>query len=94
MLAKNPKFHKRTKNNDICYRFVRERVVEEQIVLEYFPTKDMKANLMTKRIAVVQVQSLRNMLGIMAPRSAEMSGSVVDEAPRPESGNRTVRLDD
>uniref|UniRef100_A0AAV1TTF0 Copia protein n=1 Tax=Peronospora matthiolae TaxID=2874970 RepID=A0AAV1TTF0_9STRA len=76
-LAKNPEFHKRTKHIDIRYHFAREKVAEGQVVLEYCPTKDMKADIMTKPITVVQFQKLRTMLGIKAPQSAEASGSVV-----------------
>ncbi|KAG3230733.1 hypothetical protein PI124_g24169 [Phytophthora idaei] len=34
-LAKNPEFHKRTKHIDIRYHFVRERVEDGQVVLQY-----------------------------------------------------------
>ena len=83
-MAKNSEFHKRTKHIDIRYHFVREKVAEGEVVLEYCPIKDMKANIMTKPITVIQFQRLRNTLGIKAPKSAESSGSVVEEAPRPE----------
>uniref|UniRef100_A0AAV1U9F8 CCHC-type domain-containing protein n=1 Tax=Peronospora matthiolae TaxID=2874970 RepID=A0AAV1U9F8_9STRA len=80
-LAKNPEFHKRTKHIDIRYHFVREKVAEGKVVLEYCSTKDMKADLMTKPIPASQFQYLRSMLGIKAPRSAEASGSVAKETP-------------
>ena len=41
-MAKSPEFHKRTKHIDIRYHIVREKVAEGQVVLEYFPTKDMR----------------------------------------------------
>ena len=50
-LAKNPEFHKRTKHIDIRYHFVREKVEDGQVALEYCPTQDMLADLMTKPIA-------------------------------------------
>uniref|UniRef100_A0AAV1TZV9 Uncharacterized protein n=1 Tax=Peronospora matthiolae TaxID=2874970 RepID=A0AAV1TZV9_9STRA len=81
-LAKNPEFHKRTKHIDIRYHFVREKVAEGQVVLEYCPTKGTKADVMTKSITVVQFQKFRTMLGIKAPRSAEAGGSVVNDTPR------------
>uniref|UniRef100_A0AAV1V977 Copia protein n=1 Tax=Peronospora matthiolae TaxID=2874970 RepID=A0AAV1V977_9STRA len=81
-LAKNPEFHKRTKHIDIRYHFVREKVAEGTLVLEYCSTKDMKADLMTKPIPAVQFQHLRNMLGVKVLTSAEASGSVVTNAPR------------
>ena len=33
-LSKNPKFHKRTKHIDIRYHFVREKVDDDQVLLE------------------------------------------------------------
>ncbi|GMF35227.1 unnamed protein product [Phytophthora lilii] len=72
-LAKNPEFHKRTKHIDIRYHFVREKVEDGQVVLQYCSTKDMKADLMTKPITAVQFDSLRSKLGIQAPSTAESS---------------------
>ena len=46
-LAKKPKIYKRTKHIDIRYHFVLEKVAEGQVVLEYCPTKDIKADIMT-----------------------------------------------
>ena len=41
-LAKNAKYHNRTKHIDICHHFVRERVVSNEIQVIYCPTGDMK----------------------------------------------------
>lgn len=89
-LAKNPEFHKRTKHIDIRYHFVREKVEDGQVVLEYCPTKDMKADMMTKPIPAPQFEHLRDMLGIQGSTAVESSGSVVEEtaqeATRPARG--------
>ena len=81
-LAKNPEFHKRTKHIGIRYHFVRERVEDGQVVLQYCSTKEMKADMMTKPIPAVQFEHLRHMLGVLAP-SVESSGSVGEKATRP-----------
>jgi hypothetical protein len=75
-LAKNPEFHKRTKHIDIRYHFVREKVEDGQVVLEYCPTQDMLADLMTKPIAAAHFDALRTKLGIQV--ATESSGSVED----------------
>ena len=49
-LAKNPEIHKRTKHIDIWYHFVRKKVAEGIVVLEYCSTKSMKVDLMPKPI--------------------------------------------
>ena len=89
-LAKNPEFHKRTKHIDIRYHFVREKVEDGQVLLQYCATKDMKADMMTKPIPAVQIENLRNILGIQALSAAESSGSVVKEAPR-QDGKKTFK---
>ena len=66
-LAKSPGFHKRTKHIGIRYQFVRERVKDSQVVLQYCSTKEMKADLMP--ISAVQYKHLRSMLGVQAPRA-------------------------
>ena len=82
-LAKNPECHKRTKHIDTRYHFVREKVEDGQVLLQYCSTKDMKADLMTKPISAVQFEGLRDKLGIKPPSAAESSGSVEEKASRP-----------
>ena len=52
----------RTKHIGIRYRFVRERVEDGQVVLQYCSTKEMKAVMMTKPIPAIQFEHLRRML--------------------------------
>jgi hypothetical protein len=73
-LAKNPEFHKRTKHIDIRYHFVREKVEDGQVMLQYCPTQDMLADLMTKPISAPQFVALRTKLGVTV--AGESSGSV------------------
>ena len=87
-LAKNPEFHKRTKHIDIRYHFVREKVEDGQVVLEYCPTQDMLADMMTKPITAAQFNFLRNKLGIQESSAIESSGSVVKITPRPAAEYR------
>ncbi|CAI5714757.1 unnamed protein product [Peronospora destructor] len=63
-LAKSPEFHKRIKHIDIRYHFVREKVKDGQVVLDYCPTQEMLADLMTKPIPAAQFDALRTKLGI------------------------------
>ena len=59
-LTKNPA--ERAKHIGIRYRFVRERVEDGQVVLQYCLTKEMKAVMMTKPIPSIQFEHLRRML--------------------------------
>ena len=47
-LAKNPEFHARTKHIDIQCHFIREKVEEGEVTLEYCPTRLMVADILTK----------------------------------------------
>ena len=63
-LAKNAKFHNRTKHIDICHHFVRERVVSNEIRVIYCPTEDMIADIMTKGLAKLTFEKLRDLLAV------------------------------
>ena len=63
-LAKNAKFHNRTKHIDICHHFVRERVLSNEIRVIYCPSEDMTADIMTKGLPKCTFEKLRNLLGV------------------------------
>ncbi|CAI5717429.1 unnamed protein product [Peronospora effusa] len=89
-LAKNPEFHKRTKHIDIRYHFVREKVEKNQVVLQYCPTQDMLADIMTKAIAAPKFTILRTKLGITVGVATESSGSVVKKRLGMQTATTTV----
>ena len=49
-LATNPQFHDCTKHMDIRYHFVWEAIGNGLITLEYLPTAEMRADIMTKAL--------------------------------------------
>ena len=67
-LSKNPKHHNRTKHIDISYHFTRERVLSNELSVEYCHTGDMLADTMTKGLARVQFEKFRDMLGVRSAR--------------------------
>jgi hypothetical protein len=50
-LVKNPVYHARTKHIEVHHYFVREKVARGAIILEYCPTEDMLADVLTKELA-------------------------------------------
>ena len=62
-LAKNPVHHARTKHIDVQHHFVREKVERGLIRLEYCPTEDMMADVLTKALARDKHERLRKMMG-------------------------------
>jgi hypothetical protein len=63
-LAKNPVFHDRSKHIDIQYHFTRELVKDEKIHLQYAPTADMVADLLTKSLPRVRHELLSKGIGL------------------------------
>ncbi len=50
-IAKNPEFHNRTKHIDIRYHFLRHKVESGELTLDYLPTNDQPADVLTKGLA-------------------------------------------
>nr|XP_017228100.1 PREDICTED: uncharacterized mitochondrial protein AtMg00810-like [Daucus carota subsp. sativus] len=63
-LAKNPVFHGRSKHIDIRYHFIRECVERGEIVLKHVSSERQKADVLTKALATVKFERMRNLLGI------------------------------
>ena len=66
-IARNPVFYSKTKHIDVCYHFTREAIGNCQIELEYCPTKDMIADILTKPLTKTQFERCRAVLGLMCP---------------------------
>ncbi|TPX52867.1 hypothetical protein PhCBS80983_g06429 [Powellomyces hirtus] len=56
-LPRHPTSHVRTKHNDIRHHFIRKAIANQHVDLEYCPTKDMAADLLTKPLPSPSLQS-------------------------------------
>jgi transposase InsO family protein len=63
-LAKNPVFHDRSKHIHIQYHYTRDLVKEKRISLNYIPTKEMVADLLTKALPRTQHEYLAKGIGL------------------------------
>lgn len=63
-IAKNPVDHSRTKHIDIRYHYIRECVQNGEVELQYCPTNDMKADILTKPLARQKFEYLRRGIGL------------------------------
>jgi hypothetical protein len=63
-VAKNPELHSRTKHIDIKHHFVRDCVENNIIQVEYCPSREMVADILTKPLPKHHFQELRTRLGV------------------------------
>ncbi len=63
-IARNPIAHSRTKHIDIRYHYIREALQDDVISLQYCPTNEMIADLLTKPLSKPQFERLRLGLGM------------------------------
>ena len=64
VLAKDNKFHSRTKHIDLRYHFVREAVEEERIVVGYIPSEDNVADIFMKALPRLKFIQFVGRLGL------------------------------
>ena len=63
-LIKNPVFHRRTKHIDVKYHFTRDQYEKKEIDVEFIPTEDQVANILTKALPAPQFRKLRHAMGM------------------------------
>jgi hypothetical protein len=63
-IASNPQYHKRTKHFDIKNHFIREKIKDKSIDIEYCPTADMTADVFTKPLPRDKFSKHKAELGI------------------------------
>ena len=84
-MCKNPVMQKRTKHIDVKYHFIRERVEDKTIKLEFCPTSDMTADILTKGLPRPKMTKHRDeLLGGVQPgqtSSSSLSGGVGTRCP-------------
>jgi hypothetical protein len=64
-LAKNPVFHDRSKHIHIQYHYTWDLIKEKHISLNYIPTKEMIADILTKALPHVQHEYLARGVGLL-----------------------------
>jgi len=77
-LVRNPVFHKRTKHIDIHFHFVREKVNEKEIIVEYIPSENQRADIFTKALPRDRFKSICNKLNIVMIHEKRLNGGSIE----------------
>jgi hypothetical protein len=64
-LSEHPVFHERSKHIEIKYYFIRDKVQEGEVKLEYIPTDEQKADILTKPLSRIKFAYFREKMGIV-----------------------------
>eukprot|EP00253_Pinus_taeda_P013579 PITA_13579 len=64
-ISKNPVMHSKTKHIPIKYHFLREQVLEQKVKLEYVPSKEQVADILTKPLPRETFEHLRQKIGVV-----------------------------
>lgn len=63
-LAKDDRYHLRTKHIDIRYHFIRYHIERNEVVVTYCPTEDMVADILTKALPSMKAKHFASCLGL------------------------------
>jgi len=77
-MAKNLVFHARTKHIEIDLHFIRDQVLQGKLQLQFVPTEEQPADLLTKHLPSARFLFLKSQLCIV-PRPFHLRGGVINQ---------------
>jgi len=64
-LAETPVFHARTKHIEVHYHYIREKVIEGEIIIVSTKTEEQTADILTKSLNKAKFEKFREALGMV-----------------------------
>jgi hypothetical protein len=64
-LSEHPVFHERSKHIEIKYYFIQDKVQEGEVKLQYIPTYEQIADILTNPLSRIKFAYFRDKLGIL-----------------------------
>lgn len=64
-LCKNPVFHDRSKHIDTRYHFIRQCIEEKKVEVEFVPSDEQVADILTKPLGRIKFQEFRSKAGVV-----------------------------
>jgi hypothetical protein len=91
-LASNPVHHARTKHIEVDYHFVREKVINGDILIKYISTLDQIADIFTKGLSTARFTFLKSKLLVDSP-PISLRETVSESPPTINSTSSSVSKD-
>ena len=76
-LVRNPVFHKRTKHIDVHFHFIREKLNEKELIVEYVPSVNQRADIFTKALPRDRFKDLCYKLNMIAIHEKRSNGGSI-----------------
>jgi hypothetical protein len=72
-VSKNPAEHKMMKHVDVRHKWIQEKVEEKEFEVDYVPTKDQVADILTKALARQLFERHRLNLGVVSSKTCTLA---------------------